>query len=286
MSLALPFAHPPHPLLVEPIVVRALEEDLGRAGDITSDLIIPATKKAKVKLATRKPGTIAGLIAAECAFRMIDPDLKFSVKLPDGSQAKAGAVVATIEGSARSILTAERVALNFTGHLSGVATATRALVDAVKGTKARIVETRKTTPGLRVLEKYAVRCGGGFNHRFGLDDAVLIKDNHIAAAGSITKAVKAARAGTAHMVKIEVEVDTLKQLEEALKIGVDTILPDNMPPDTLRQAVAMAKGRAVLEASGNITLETVRAVAETGVDYISSGAITHSATNLDLGLDF
>ena len=267
-------------------MVHALEEDLGRAGDITSDLIIPATKKAKVKLAARKPGTIAGLVAAECAFHMVDPDLKFTVKLPDGSQAKAGALIATIEGSARSILTAERVALNFTGHLSGVATATRALADAVKGTKARIVCTRKTTPGLRVLEKYAVRCGGGFNHRFGLDDAVLIKDNHIAAAGSITKAVNAARAGTAHMVKIEVEVDTLKQLEEALKIGVDTILLDNMPPDTLCKAVAMAKGRAVLEASGNITLDTVRAVAETGVDYISSGAITHSATNLDLGLDF
>jgi nicotinate-nucleotide pyrophosphorylase (carboxylating) len=286
VSLALPFTHPPHSLLVEPIVVHALEEDLGRAGDITSDLIIPATKKAKAKLAARKPGTIAGLIAAECAFGLVDPELKFIAKLPDGSQAKAGAVVATIEGSARSILTAERVALNFTGHLSGVATATRALVDAIRGTKARIVETRKTTPGLRLLEKYAVRCGGGFNHRFGLDDAVLIKDNHIAAAGSIAKAVKAARAGTAHMVRIEVEVDTLKQLEEALKIGVDTILLDNMPPQTLRKAVAMAQGRAVLEASGNISLATVRAVAETGVDYISSGAITHSVTNLDLGLDF
>jgi nicotinate-nucleotide pyrophosphorylase (carboxylating) len=286
VPLALPFTNPPHPLLIEPIVLHALEEDLGRAGDITSDLIIPETKKAKVKLAARKPGTIAGLIAAEAAFRFVDPDLKFTVKLPDGSQAKAGALVATIEGSARSILTAERVALNFTGHLSGVATATRALVDAVKGTKARIVCTRKTTPGLRVLEKYAVRCGGGFNHRFGLDDAILIKDNHIAAAGSITKAVKAARAGIAHMMKIEVEVDTLKQLEEALKIGVDTILLDNMPPDILRRAVAMADGRAVLEASGNITIDTVRAVAESGVDYISSGAITHSATNLDLGLDF
>ncbi len=286
MPLALSFTHPPHPLLIEPIVLHALEEDLGRAGDITSDLIIPATKKAKVKLAARKPGTIAGLIAAEAAFRFVDPDLKFTVKLPDGSQAKAGALVATIEGSARSILTAERVALNFTGHLSGVATATRTLVDAVKGTKVRIVCTRKTTPGLRVLEKYAVRCGGGFNHRFGLDDAVLIKDNHIAAAGSITKAVKAARAGIAHMTKIEVEVDTLKQLDEALKIGVDTILLDNMPPEMLRKAVAMSDGRAVLEASGNITIDTVRAVAETGVDYISSGAITHSAINLDLGLDF
>ena len=286
MNLALAFTNPPHALLVEPVVLHALEEDLGRAGDITSNLIIPATKKAKVKLVARQTGTIAGLIAAEFAFVAIDPTLKFTVKLPDGSRAKAGALVATIEGSARGILTAERVALNFTGHLSGIATATRALVDAVKGTKARIVCTRKTTPGLRVLEKYAVRCGGGFNHRFGLDDAVLIKDNHIAAAGSITKAVKAARAGTAHMVKIEVEVDTLKQLEEALKIGVDTILLDNMPPHTLRKAVDMAKGRAVLEASGNITLATVRAVAETGVDYISSGAITHSAPNLDVALDF
>ncbi len=286
MPLALPFTNPPHALLVEPTVVHALEEDLGRAGDITSDLIVPAAKKAKAKLVARQPGTIAGLIAAESAFGLVDPALKFTVKLPDGSKAKAGALVATIEGSARSILTAERVGLNFTGHLSGVATATHALVDAVKGTKARIVCTRKTTPGLRVLEKYAVRCGGGFNHRFGLDDAVLIKDNHIAAAGSITKAVNAARAGTAHMVKIEVEVDTLKQLEEALKLGVDTVLLDNMTADNLKRAVEMAKGRAVLEASGNITLATVRAVAETGVDYISSGAITHSATNLDLGLDF
>ncbi len=286
MPLALPFTNPPHALLIEPTVVHALEEDLGRAGDITSNLIIPAAMKAKVKLIARQAGTIAGLIAAECAFGMVDPALKFSARLPDGSQAKAGALVATIEGSARTILTAERVALNFTGHLSGVATATHALVDAVKGTKARIVCTRKTTPGLRVLEKYAVRCGGGLNHRFGLDDAILIKDNHIAAAGSIAKAVKAARAGTAHMVKIEVEVDTLKQLEEALSLGVDTILLDNMSPADLARAVAMAKGRAVLEASGNITLATVRAIAETGVDYISSGAITHSAPNLDVGLDF
>lgn len=286
MPLALSFTHPPHALLVDPIVAHALEEDLGRAGDITSDLIIPATKKARAKLVARKAGTIAGLICAESAFRFVDPNLKFDVRLPDGSQAKAGAVIATVEGSARSILTGERVSLNFTGHLSGIATATRALVDAVKGTKARIVETRKTTPGLRVLEKYAVRCGGGFNHRFGLDDAVLIKDNHIAAAGSIAKAVKAARAGTAHMVKIEVEVDTLKQLVEALKIGVDTILLDNMPPETLRKAVTIAKGRGVLEASGNITLTTVRSAAETGVDYISSGAITHSAPNLDVALDF
>ncbi|HEY1632210.1 MAG TPA: carboxylating nicotinate-nucleotide diphosphorylase [Rhizomicrobium sp.] len=280
------FTRPPHALLFEPIVRHALQEDLGRAGDITSDLILPPGETAKVKLAARKPGTVAGLIAAECAFRLVDPSLKFAVKIADGSQAKAGAVLATIEGHVRSILTAERVALNFAGHLCGVATATRALVDAVKGTPARIVCTRKTTPGLRVLEKYAVRCGGGLNHRFGLDDAVLIKDNHIAAAGGIEPAVTRARAGIAHMTKIEVEVDTLAQLDEALALGVDTILLDNMSVAGLKRAVAKAKGRAMLEASGNVTLATVRAIAQTGVDYISSGAITHSAPNLDLGLDF
>jgi len=286
MTTALPFTHPPHMLLLEPVVRRALEEDLGRAGDITSELIVPAAQQAKAKLIARKAGTIAGLIAAQCAFRLIDPSLKFTVEIPDGAQAKAGAALATIEGSARAILTAERVALNFAGHLSGVATATHALVEAVAGTKARIVCTRKTTPGLRVLEKYAVRCGGGFNHRFGLDDAMLIKDNHIAAAGSIKNAVERARAGTAHMVKIEVEVDTLVQLEDALALGVDTILLDNMTTDDLRRAVGLAKGRAMLEASGNVTLQTVAAVAATGVDYISSGAITHSAPNLDIALDF
>jgi nicotinate-nucleotide pyrophosphorylase (carboxylating) len=286
MNIALPFTHPPHALLIEPTVRHALEEDLGRAGDITSDLILPAHKKATVKMAARKPGTIAGLVAAECAFRLVDPTLKFTVKTPDGSQAKSGALIATIQGPVRSILTAERVALNFAGHLSGVATATRALVAAAKGTRARIVCTRKTTPGLRVLEKYAVRCGGGFNHRFGLDDAILIKDNHIAAAGGIKAAVMRARAGIAHMTKIEVEVDTLAQLDQALALGVDTILLDNMSLADLKRAVTMAKGCAVLEASGNITLATVRGVAETGVDYISSGAITHSAANLDLGLDF
>jgi nicotinate-nucleotide pyrophosphorylase (carboxylating) len=192
----------------------------------------------------------------------------------------------TLEGPARGILGGERVALNFTGHLSGVATVTRALVDAVKGTRSRIVCTRKTTPGLRVLEKYAVRCGGGFNHRFGLDDAVLIKDNHLIAAGGIKPAIERVRAATGHMVKIELEVDSLAQLEEALSLGVDTVLLDNMKPETLKQAVALAKGRAVLEASGNVTLSTVRAIAETGVDYISSGAITHSAPSLDVALDF
>jgi nicotinate-nucleotide pyrophosphorylase (carboxylating) len=284
--IALPFTRPPHALLIEPTVRHALEEDLGRAGDITTELTIPADKRITARLAARKDGTIAGLIAAQCAFRLVDPEVQFEVEIPDGSRASKGAVLATLKGSARAILTGERVALNFTGRLSGVATATRALVDAVEGTNARIVCTRKTTPGLRVLEKYAVRCGGGFNHRFGLDDAVLIKDNHLVAAGGIKPAVERVRAGLGHMTKIELEVDTLAQLEDALSIGVDTILLDNMGTDDLKRAVELAKGRAVLEASGNVTLATVRAIAGTGVDYISSGAITHSAANLDVGLDF
>jgi nicotinate-nucleotide pyrophosphorylase (carboxylating) len=284
--LALPFTRPPETLLVEAVVRRALEEDLGRSGDITSELTVPADRQIEARLAARKSGTIAGLIAADCAFRLIDPKIAFRAAIPDGSRVEAGAVLANIRGTARAILTAERVALNFVGHLSGIATATQALVDAVAGTNARIVDTRKTTPGLRLLEKYAVRCGGGFNHRFGLGDAILIKDNHIAAAGSLHAAVESARAAIAHMIKIEVEVDTLVQLEEALALGVDTVLLDNMNPDQLRRAVETAHGRAVLEASGNVTLSTVRAIAETGVDYISSGAITHSAPNLDIGLDF
>jgi nicotinate-nucleotide pyrophosphorylase (carboxylating) len=283
---ALPFTHPPHALLIEPVVRHALEEDLGRAGDITSELTIEAGARAKAKLAARKAGTIAGLITAETAFRLVDPTLQFTYEISDGATVAAGTTLAVIEGPARAVLSAERVALNFAGHLSGIATATHALVAAIAGTKARIICTRKTTPGLRVLEKYAVRCGGGFNHRFGLDDAVLIKDNHIAAAGGIRPAVERVRAGVAHMVKIELEVDTLEQLDEALALGVDTILLDNMPLDVLRRAVTMAKSRAVLEASGNVTLATVRAIAQTGIDYISSGAITHSAPNLDLGLDF
>ncbi len=284
--IALPVTRPPHALLVEPIVRHALEEDLGRAGDITSDLTVAADARATASLVARRPGTIAGLIAAEIAFRLADPALAFHVETPDGTTVEAGTVLATVSGPARGVLTGERVALNFTGHLSGIATATRALVDAVAGTKARIVCTRKTTPGLRVLEKYAVRCGGGFNHRFGLDDAVLIKDNHLVAAGGIKPAIERVRAGLGHMAKIELEVDSLAQLEEALSLGVDTILLDNMKPDTLREAVALTKGRATLEASGNVTLATVRAIAETGVDYISSGAITHSAPNLDVALDF
>ena len=286
MTAALPFTRPPHALLIEPIVRHALEEDLGRAGDITSELTVAADARSTARLIARQAGTISGLVAAERAFHLVDSAVSFAVHTPDGASVQAGTLLATIEGSSRAILTSERVALNFTGHLSGVATATRSTVDAVNGTNARIVCTRKTTPGLRVLEKYAVRCGGGFNHRFGLDAAVLIKDNHLVAAGGIKPAIERVRAGLGHMVKVELEVDKLTQLEEALSLGIDTILLDNMPPDTLRQAVAMAKGRATLEASGNITLATVRAVADTGVDYISSGAITHSAQNLDLGLDF
>lgn len=285
-GLAFPFTHPPHHLLVEPIVRRALEEDLGRAGDITSELTIPAKQSAMARLVARKAGTICGLIAAECAFRLVDPHIDFQTEQPDGSQADGNTTVARIEGSARSILTAERVALNFVGHLSGISTATHALVEAVSGTKARIVCTRKTTPGLRVLEKYAVRCGGGFNHRFGLDDAVLIKDNHIAAAGGIKPAVELVRAGKGHTAKIEVEVDTIAQLEEVLRLGIDVVLLDNMNMDQLRRAIALTNGRAILEASGGVTLSTVRAIAESGVDYISSGAITHSAPSLDVALDF
>jgi nicotinate-nucleotide pyrophosphorylase (carboxylating) len=286
MNVALPFTRPPHRLLIEPIARHALEEDLGRAGDLTSDLTIPDDLRSKARLIARKGGTISGVVIAKCTFSLIDPALTVDIKIPDGASVQADTVLAVIEGSSRSLLTGERVALNFLGHLSGIATATRALVDAVAGTKARIVCTRKTTPGLRVLEKYAVRCGGGFNHRFGLDDAVLIKDNHLLACGGIGPAVERVRAGTGHMTRIELEVDTLAQLEEALALGVDTILLDNMTPEDLKRAVAMTNGRAKLEASGNVTLSSIRAVAETGVDYISSGALTHSAPSLDVALDF
>ena len=278
MTQALPC--PPHPLLLEPIVRRALEEDLGRAGDITSELVVPARSRAKALLKTREPGRIAGLICAEAAFRLLDATLEFRLDTRDGTDAEAGASLATLQGSARAILAGERVALNFVGRLSGVATQTRALAEAVAGTKAQIVCTRKTTPGLRLLEKYAVRCGGG------LDDAVLIKDNHILVAGGLAPALERARAGAGHMMSIEVEVETLDQLEEALRLGVNTILLDNMGIDELKRAVEMTKGRAVLEASGNVTLATARAIAETGVDYISSGAITHSAPCLDVTVDF
>jgi nicotinate-nucleotide pyrophosphorylase (carboxylating) len=285
-ALALPHANPPPMLLVEPIVRRALEEDLGLAGDITTDHIVPAGGMKRAVLVARKAGTVAGLIAADLAFRLVDPACRVTAKVPDGAQVAAKGLIAEIEGPARAILTGERVALNFLCHLSGVATATRALVDAVAGTKARITCTRKTTPGLRLLEKYAVRCGGGVNHRFGLFDAILIKENHIAAVGGVAPAVKAARERLGHLVRIEVEVETLEQLETALALGVHSVLLDNMAPEMMKRAVAITSGRAVLEASGGVTRETVRAIAETGVDYISSGAITHSAPVLDIGLDF
>jgi nicotinate-nucleotide pyrophosphorylase (carboxylating) len=280
-----PLRTPPF-LLTEPLVRLALEEDLGRAGDITSDLVLPAGQRATALLVARKAGTIAGLGTAEAAFHILDGALKVRLEARDGNTVPAGTPLLAVQGSARSILAAERVALNFVGHLSGVATATHALVEAVKGTKARIVCTRKTTPGLRMLEKYAVRCGGGVNHRYGLDDGVLIKDNHIVAAGGIKPAVERVLAGLGHMVKVEVEVDSLEQLQIALELGVDTVLLDNMTPTMLADAVKLNAGRAALEASGSVTLATVRAIAETGVDYISSGAITHSAPSLDVALDF
>jgi nicotinate-nucleotide pyrophosphorylase (carboxylating) len=273
-------------LIIEPIIRHALLEDLGRAGDITSEATIPAHRNARVVAVARQPGAIAGLTAGLMAFSLFDPSLKVTVHAADGDRVEKGARLATIEGRARSLLSAERVALNLLGQLSGVATATARFVDAVKGTKARIICTRKTTPGLRALEKFAVRCGGGVNHRFGLDDGILIKDNHIGIAGGVRVAIEAAKRHAGHMVRIECEVDSLTQLDEALAARVDAVLLDNMTPDTLREAVRINAGRATLEASGGVTLETVRAIAETGVDLISTGWITHSAPALDVALDF
>ncbi len=284
--LALPHTNPPHAILIEPLVRGALAEDLGRAGDITTEAVIPAEAVVRAVIAAREPGVVAGLIAADLAFRLIDAQVRLVPRAPDGAEIAKGDVIAELTGPARAILTAERVALNFMGRLSGVATATHQLVSRIAGTKARIICTRKTTPGLRVLEKYAVRCGGGLNHRFGLDDAVLVKDNHIAAAGGIEAVVATLRGRLGPMVKIEIEVDTLEQLDTALALGIDAILLDNMPPEIMARAVTITNGRAKLEASGSVTLERVRAIAESGVDYISSGAITHSAKSLDLGLDF
>ena len=285
-SLALPFTNPPHSIVIEPVVRQALSEDLGRAGDITTDAIIAPDQRSRAVIAAREVGVVAGLIAADLAFKFADPAVHLTVRAPDGSAVLENTVIAELEGPTRALLTAERVALNFLGHLSGVATATNRLVERVAGTKARIICTRKTTPGLRVLEKYAVRCGGGLNHRFGLEDAVLIKDNHIAAAGGVAASIAALRGRIGPLVKVEIEVDTIDQLEEALAAGVHAILLDNMAPETMKRAVAITKGRATLEASGGVTLERVRAIAESGVDYISSGALTHSAKALDVGLDF
>jgi nicotinate-nucleotide pyrophosphorylase (carboxylating) len=271
--------------LVAAAVRIALAEDLGRAGDITSAATIPADRSASAVIAARRPGVVAGMSFAAEAFRQVDPAVRFTVEREDGATLEAGAILARISGPARAILSAERVALNYLGRLSGIATATAELVAAVSGTRARIVDTRKTTPGLRAIEKYAVRCGGGSNHRFGLDDAVLIKDNHIAVAGGVAIAIRAARAAVGHLVKVEVEVDTLDQLAEAMTAAPDAVLLDNMNPAKLRAAVALIAGRCISEASGGVTPATVRAIAETGVDVISSGWITHSAPSLDLGLD-
>jgi nicotinate-nucleotide pyrophosphorylase (carboxylating) len=272
-------------LLIEPIVRAALAEDLGRAGDITSDAVVPADARIDAVMAARQPGVLAGLDAALLAFELLDPELRLERLVADGARLERGQKVARIAGRARPVLAAERVALNLVCHLSGVATATRSLADAIEGHKAKIVCTRKTTPGLRMLEKEAVRLGGGANHRFGLDDAILIKDNHVALAGGVGPALERARAHAGHLVKIELEVDTLEQLQEALPYGFDAVLLDNMDPDQLRRAVAMVGGRAITEASGRITRETAPAIAAAGVDLISSGWITHSAPILDLGLD-
>jgi nicotinate-nucleotide pyrophosphorylase (carboxylating) len=273
-------------IMIEPLVRVALLEDLGRAGDLTSNAIAPAGFLTSAALTARQAGTIAGLDVATLGFRMVEPTIEIVAECADGDAIKPGQVVAVVRGPARAILTAERTALNFLCHLSGIATATASIVETVRGQRTRIVCTRKTTPGLRVLEKYAVRAGGGANHRFGLDDAILIKDNHVTVAGGIRPAIERARAGVGHLVKIEVEVDTLEQLEQALGVGVDAVLLDNMTIDQLRQSVTMVAGRAITEASGGITVDTVRAVAATGVDLISIGWLTHGAPALDIGLDF
>ena len=273
-------------ILVEPIVRAALLEDLGRAGDITTAAVAPAGALARGAIAARRPGVVAGLDCALAAFRLMDPAVELEARRGDGDRVGAGEVVATLRGPARAILTAERTALNFLCHLSGVATATAGLVEAARGHRARITCTRKTTPGLRALEKQAVRAGGGVSHRFGLDDGVLIKDNHIVVAGGIRPAVERARRAVGHMVKVEVEVENLAELEQALGVDVDAVLLDNMTPEMLAEAVDMIGGRAIAEASGRITRESVPAIAASGVDVISAGWLTHSAPALDLGLDF
>ncbi|MBW7911178.1 MAG: carboxylating nicotinate-nucleotide diphosphorylase [Alphaproteobacteria bacterium] len=277
---------PLSPFIIEPLVRMALAEDLGRAGDITSDSTVPESARACVVIAAREEGRIAGVDIAEAAFRMVDPSLKITRLLREGADVKKGDEVMKVEGRARSILTAERVALNFMGHMSGVATLTLKMVRAVGNHKAKIAATRKTLPGLRVVQKYAVMIGGGIPHRYGLDDAVLIKDNHIAMSGGVRNAIRNAKAHIGHTVKIEVEVDTLAQLAEVLEEGVDIVMLDNMTNAQMKEAVAMVAGRAVVEASGGVTLARIPEIAATGVDLISSGAVTHSAPNFDVGLDY
>jgi nicotinate-nucleotide pyrophosphorylase (carboxylating) len=277
---------PPLPeLLLEPVVRAALAEDLGRAGDVTGHACIPPEARWSAAIVSRGEGRLAGVGAARLAFRLLDPGAEVAVLLGNGAAVQPGAVIARVEGRAQALLAAERTALNLLGRLSGVATLTAAYVAAVAGTGAVIADTRKTTPGLRALEKHAVRCGGGVNHRFGLDDAILIKDNHVAVCGGVGEALRRARAHAGHLMKVEVEVDSLAQLEEALPHRPDVVMLDNFSLDDLRAAVALARGRTVLEASGGVTLDTVRGIAETGVDVISVGALTHSAPVLDVGLD-
>jgi nicotinate-nucleotide pyrophosphorylase (carboxylating) len=282
MSIA--FLTPLPDLLIEPVVRAALAEDLGRAGDVTA-ACLPAGQTMKVVFAARQPGRVAGLDCARLAIALLDPKARFEVVTPDGADVEAGDILAQVEGDARAILSAERVALNLLGRLCGVATLTRAYVRAVEGTGARIVCTRKTTPGLRALEKYAVRCGGATNHRYGLDDAILIKDNHVAACGGVAPVLERAKAIAGHLMKIEIEVDTLTQLDEALPFRPDVIMLDNFSLADLGLAVVRVAGAVTLEASGGVNLTTVRAIAETGVDAISVGALTHSAPVLDIGLD-
>ncbi|MEO1265233.1 MAG: carboxylating nicotinate-nucleotide diphosphorylase [Pseudomonadota bacterium] len=272
-------------ITIETAVALALAEDLGLAGDITTNATIPATAQAQADFVVREAGVISGLDVARATFAAVDPDVTFAADVADGARVEPGDRIASVGGPARAVLTGERVALNFMGRMSGIASLTAEYAGAIAGTRARIIDTRKTTPGLRAFEKYAVRCGGGTNHRVGLFDAVLIKDNHIAVAGGIGPAVLAARAHAGHMVKIEVEVDTLAQLRDALAHNIDAVLLDNMPPDTLRESVRLIDGLCLAEASGGVTLETVRAIAEAGVDLISVGALTHSASVLDIGLD-
>lgn len=279
---------PPPPLpdiILDPVVRLALSEDLGRAGDLTTDATIKPGTQLTAHIRARKLGRLAGMDAARYALKLVDTDVELDEHKSDGDIIAPGDTIAIMSGSARSILIAERTMLNFLGRLSGIATLTGAFADKIAHTKAKIVCTRKTTPGHRAVEKRAVRCGGGTSHRYGLDDAILIKDNHIAASGSIAEALQRAHAYAGHLRMIEIEVDTLDQLAEALPHKPHAVLLDNMEPDLLREAVAMIDGRCLAEASGGITLDTVAAKAETGVDYISSGALTHSASNLDLGLD-
>ncbi|WP_124081204.1 carboxylating nicotinate-nucleotide diphosphorylase [Pigmentiphaga humi] len=272
-------------VMIEPLVRATLLEDLGRAGDLTTNAIVPASHRGRTALVARQPGVVAGMDLARVAFHLIDPAIRMEVRKPDGARIKPGDVIAMVEGNSRATLTAERTALNFLCHMSGIASSTASIVDAIGDARARIVCTRKTMPGMRIVQKYAVRVGGGSNHRFGLDDAVLIKDNHVAIAGGVAQAVRRARAGVGHLVKIELEVDTLQQLDEALELRVDAILLDNMSVETMAEAVRRVDGRAITEASGRITPQTAPDVARTGVDLISIGWLTHSVGVLDIGLD-